>query len=117
MSTPRPRYAVGRWESLWASHPYMSHRILIDLPSRKVIAGEHRYYKAWHSMSLRDLEYMQQILDETCHDIFDEPKEYDFARIDEPPYWATQPWLWPRVAALTDDDDDDLDDQARIDDV
>ena len=107
MSTPRPRYAVGRWESLWASHPYMSHRILIDLPSRKVIAGEHRYYKAWHSMSLRDLGYMQQILDETCHDIFDEPKEYDFARIDEPPYWATQPWPWPRVAALTDDDDDE----------
>lgn len=105
MSTLRPRYAVGRWESLWASHPYMSHRILIDLPSRKVIAGEHRYYRQWHSMSLRDLEYMQQILDETYHDIFDEPQEYNFALIDEPPCWAVQPWPWPRVAALTDDDD------------
>lgn len=47
----------------------MSHRILIDLPSAKVISGEHRYYKAWHSMSLRDLEFMQQILDETYRHI------------------------------------------------
>lgn len=115
MSAPRPRYAVGRWESLWASHPYMSHRILIDLPSRKVIAGEHRYYKGWHSMSLRDLEYMQQILDETYHDIFDEPQAYDFALIDEPPCWAMHPWPWPRVAALTDDDEQDY--QAGVDDV
>ena len=65
MSAPRPRYAVGRWESLWVSHPYMAHRILIHLPARKVFAGEHRYQKARHSMSLRDVEYMQQILDET----------------------------------------------------
>jgi hypothetical protein len=93
----------------------MSHRILIDLPARKVFAGEQRYYKAWHSMSLRDLEYMQQILDETYSDIFDEPQQYDFALIDEPPSWAVQPWPWPRVAALTDDDDQD--DQADVDDV
>ncbi len=57
-------------------------------------------------MSLCDLGYMQQILDETYHDIFDMPQEYDFALIDEPPYWAVQPWPWPRVAALTDDQDD-----------
>lgn len=106
MSAPRPRYAVGRWESLWASHPYMSHRILIDLPARKVIAGEHRYYKEWHYMSLPDLEYMQQILNETFDDIFDEPQDYDFKLIDEPPYWAVYPWPWPRVPALTDDEKD-----------
>ncbi|MGC2042161.1 hypothetical protein [Paraburkholderia caledonica] len=107
MSTPLRRYAVGRWESLWASHPDMSHRILIDLPARKVAAGEHRYYKAWHHMGLSDLGYMQQILDETFNDIFDDPQEYGFRLIDEPPYWAVCPWPWPRVLSLTDDDDDD----------
>ncbi|MEX3937409.1 hypothetical protein AB4Y32_37725 [Paraburkholderia phymatum] len=46
MNSPRlPQYAVGRWESLWASDPYMSHRILIDLSARKVIAG--RYVSDW----------------------------------------------------------------------
>ncbi|RKR31717.1 hypothetical protein [Paraburkholderia sp. BL17N1] len=84
----------------------MSHRILIDLPARKVIAGEHRYYKEWHYMSLPDLEYMQQILNETFDDIFDEPQDYDFNLTDEPPYWAVCPWPWPRVPALTDDEKD-----------
>jgi hypothetical protein len=51
----------------------MSHRILIELPARKVIAGEHRYYKEWHYMSLPDLECMQQIMNETFDDIFDAP--------------------------------------------
>jgi hypothetical protein len=102
-----PQYAVGRWESLWASHPYISHRILIDLLARKVVAGEHRYYKAWHYISVRDLSYMQQILDETFDDIFDEPQDYDFSMIEEPPHWAIRPWPGPRVAALIDDNDDD----------
>ncbi|WP_051377518.1 hypothetical protein [Paraburkholderia dilworthii] len=98
------RYAVGRWESLWASEPYLSPRILIDLPARKVVAGEHRFRKAWHYMSMSDLECMQQELDETYNDIFDDPHEYNFQVMDEPPGWALQAWLWPRVAALTDDE-------------
>ena len=83
MNPPLSRYAVGRWESLWASEPYMSHRILIDLGTRKVIAGQDRFRKEWHPMSLRDVEYMQQILDETCNDIFDEPHEYEFRVIED----------------------------------
>ncbi|MGF6637245.1 hypothetical protein OKW39_004461 [Paraburkholderia sp. MM6662-R1] len=52
MSATLRRYAVGRWGSLWASQPYMSHRILIDLPARKVIAGEQRFCKEWRYMSI-----------------------------------------------------------------
>ncbi|MBC8751601.1 hypothetical protein OKW43_008445 [Paraburkholderia sp. WC7.3g] len=102
MSAPLRRYAVGRWGSLWASQPYMSHRILIDLPARKVIAGEHRFCKEWRYMSVRDLECMQQELNEMFDDIFDKPQEYDFEVIDEPPYWALFPRPWPGVPALTD---------------
>ncbi|MGF6265441.1 hypothetical protein OKW49_006434 [Paraburkholderia youngii] len=106
MNSPRlPQYAVGRWESLWASHPYMSHRILIDLRARKVAAGEHRYYKAWHYMSMRDLKCMQQILGETFDDIFDDPAEYEFEVVAEPPVWALMAWPWPRIPALTDDEE------------
>ncbi len=104
-----PQYAVGRWESLWASHPYMSHRIVIDLRARKVVAGEHRYYKAWHYMSVRDLKYMQQILDETFDDIFDDPAGYEFEVVEEPPLWALKAWPWPRLPALTDDEPDEPD--------
>jgi len=88
----RVAYAVGRWESLWASEPYMSHRIVIDLSTRKVIAGQDRYRKRWHSMSVRDVDYMQQILDETASNIFDDPREYGFEPVDSPPPWALEAW-------------------------
>jgi hypothetical protein len=85
MNTPLRRYAVGHWESLWASEPFISHRILIGLTVRKVIAGEDRIRKEWHPMNIRDVEYMQQILEQTFNDIFDEPHEYDFRVIKDPP--------------------------------
>jgi hypothetical protein len=81
----------------------MSHRILIDLIARKVVAGQDRFRKEWHPMSLRDVEYMQQILEETCNDIFDEPHEYDFRVIEDPPHWALEAWPWPRIYGLIDD--------------
>ncbi|MDR6388422.1 hypothetical protein [Paraburkholderia phenoliruptrix] len=105
MNETRQRYAVGRWESLWASDPYLSHRVLIDLPAREVLAGEHRFRRQWHPMSVRDLECMQQELDETYADIFDAPQEYGFQVIEEPPPWAVRAWPWPRLLFLTDDDD------------
>jgi hypothetical protein len=105
MNSPRrPQYAVGRWESLWASDPYMSHRIIIDLSARKVIAGQDRYHKRWHPMSVRDVDYMQQILEETADDIFDEPREHGFELVDHPPAWALEPWPWPRIYGRTDDE-------------
>jgi hypothetical protein len=57
-------------------------------------------------MSVRDLEYMQQILDETYDDIFDEPASYEFEVAAEPPLWALKAWPWPRLSALTDDEPD-----------
>jgi hypothetical protein len=90
MNTPLRRYAVGRWESLWASEPHISHRILLDLPARKVIAGQDRFRKQRRPMSIRDVEYMQQMLEETYNDIFDEPQEYDFEVIENPPHWALE---------------------------
>ncbi|SAK94255.1 hypothetical protein AWB76_06999 [Caballeronia temeraria] len=41
------RYAVGEWDSLWASEPYMKHRFVLDLESRAVIAGEDRVRRHW----------------------------------------------------------------------
>ncbi|TFE36899.1 hypothetical protein E2553_45545 [Paraburkholderia dipogonis] len=95
---PAPhRYAVGRWESLWASEPYMSHRFVIDLPTRKVIAGQNRIRKQWHPMSIRHVDYMQQILEETFSAIFEDPHEYGFETVGDPPSWAVQAWPWPRI--------------------
>jgi hypothetical protein len=58
-------------------------------------------------MRLSDLACMQQTLDETFSDIFDEPQEYGFSVAEEPPYWAVRPWPWPRIPELTDDDEGD----------
>ncbi|MGF6637244.1 hypothetical protein [Paraburkholderia sp. MM6662-R1] len=49
---------------------------------------------------------MQQELDEMFGDIFDTPHEYGFQVMDEPPHWALYPWPWPRIPALTDDEDE-----------
>jgi hypothetical protein len=82
----------------------MSHRILIDLITRKVIAGQDRFRKEWQPMSIRDVDYMQQILEEMFNDIFDEPHEYAFKVIADPPYWALEAWPWPRIYGLIDDE-------------
>lgn len=97
MNAALRRYAVGRWESLWPSEPYMSHRIVIDLSTRRVVAGQDRIRKQWHPMSVKDVDYMQQILEETFDDIFDEPVEYDFETVDDPPRWALDAWPWPQI--------------------
>ena len=50
-------------------------------------------------MSLADVAYMQQILDETFDWIWDEPEDFSFASKDEIPQWATAAWDWPRLPA------------------
>lgn len=79
------RYAVGEWDSLWSSDPYMKHRFVLDLESRTVIAGEGRIRRRWWSMRLEDVAYMQQILNETFDSIWDEPEEFGFVRQAEIP--------------------------------
>ena len=96
------RYAVGEWESLWASDPYMKHRFVLDLQSRTVIAGEDRIRGAWWSMRLEHVAYMEQILNETFDLIWDEPEEFGFGRRSEIPLWATQAWPWPPLPAVED---------------
>ncbi|WP_131542679.1 hypothetical protein [Paraburkholderia hospita] len=82
----------------------MSHRIVIDLSARKVIGGQGRYRKRWHPMSVRDVDYMQQILEETADAIFDAPREHGFELVDHPPAWALEAWPWPRIYGRTDDE-------------
>lgn len=91
------RYAVGEWDSLWASDPYMKHRFVLDLQSRRVIAGEDRIRRAWWSMRLEHVAYMQQILDETFASIWDEPEEFGFVRQAQIAAWATKAWPWPQL--------------------
>ena len=79
------RYAVGEWNSLWSSEPYMKHRFVLDLESRTVIAGEDRIRRRWWSMRLEHVACMQQILDETFDSIWDKPGEFDFVRQAEIP--------------------------------
>jgi len=91
----KQRYAVGEWDSLWASDPYMKHRFVLDLESRAVIAGEDRIRGAWWSMRLEHVAYMEQILNETFDSIWDEPEEFGFVRQAEIPSWASKAWPWP----------------------
>lgn len=67
----KQRYAVGEWDSLWASDPYMKHRFVLDPESRTVIAGEDRIRRHWWSMRPEHVAYMQQILNETFDLIWD----------------------------------------------
>jgi hypothetical protein len=96
------RYAVGEWESLWASEPYMKHRFVLDLESRTAIAGEDRVRRHWWSMRLEHVAYMQQLLDETFDSIWDEPEEFGFVRQDWIPSWATKAWPWPPLPEVQD---------------
>jgi len=59
------RYAIGDWTSIWGSEPFLIHRLVLDLQSRCVIAGQDRYRTRRTPMSLADLAYVQQILHET----------------------------------------------------
>ena len=96
------RYAVGEWESLWASEPYMKHRFVLDLESRTAIAGEDRVRRHWWPMRLEHVAYTQQLLDETFDSIWDEPEEFGFVRQDWIPSWATKAWPWPPLPEVQD---------------
>ncbi|MFM0051534.1 hypothetical protein [Caballeronia grimmiae] len=96
------RYAVGEWDSLWSSEPYMKHRFVLDLESRTVVAGEDRIRRGWWSMRLEDVAYMQQILNETFDLIWNEPEEFGFVRQAEIPSWATKAWPWPPLPEVED---------------
>ncbi|BDC45424.1 hypothetical protein [Paraburkholderia terrae] len=85
MNQKTPGYAVGRWESLWPCEPYMAHEVLLGLDNRRVVAARDRVRKQWQPMSASDVEYLQQILDETFPDIFDVPHEYGFEYVETVP--------------------------------
>jgi len=74
----------------------MSHRIVLDLETKTVVAGQDRSYHRWTPMCLEHVAYMQQILDETFGDIFGDPEQYSFVRVVEAPGWALLAWDWPR---------------------
>ena len=72
------RYAIGDWTSIWGSEPYLIHRLVLDLQSRCVIAGQDRYRRRRTPMSFADLAYVQEMLDETFNDIWSSPAEDQF---------------------------------------
>ncbi|MFM0514758.1 hypothetical protein [Paraburkholderia sp. RL17-373-BIF-A] len=39
-------------------------------------------------MSTKSVDYIQQIIDETFPDLFENPHEYHFHSVDDPPQWA-----------------------------
>jgi len=90
------RYAMGDWTSVWAGEPFLIHRLVLDLQSRCVIAGQDRYRRRRTPMSLADLADVQQLLDETFDDIWWSPAEYQFELRSEIPAWALEAWTWPR---------------------
>lgn len=97
MTAASRRYVVGDWESLWPSEPYMRHRFLVDMELKTVIAGQDRAHHRWTVTSVEHLEYMQQILDETCRDFFNDPGAFGFDHVDAFPSWAVEAWPWPRA--------------------
>jgi hypothetical protein len=94
------RYAVGDWESLWPSEPYMKHRIVLDRISRTVVAGQDRRHKCWTPMTEAHRKYMEQIILETYGGVFDEPTELGLISANEIPAWAMAAWPWPREQDL-----------------
>jgi hypothetical protein len=73
----------------------MRHRFLVGMKAKAVIAGQSRAYHRWTDMSVEHLAYMQQILEETFSDFFDDPGIYEFECVDQLPPWSTAPWPWP----------------------
>jgi hypothetical protein len=97
VTLPALRYVVGEWESLWPSKPFLKHRFLVDTQAATVVAGDERVNRRWARMTVEDLEYMQQILQETFSDFFSEPEGYGFRFTETLPAWATEPSNWPRA--------------------
>ena len=89
------RYAMGDWTSVWAGEPFLIHRLVLDLQSRCVIAGQDRYRRRRTPMSFADLAYVQEMLDETFDDIWWSPAEYQFELRSDIPAWALEAWTWP----------------------
>lgn len=75
----------------------MRHRVLVDMELKSVIAGQDRAHHRWTTTSVEHLEYMQQILDETDRDFFNDSGSDGFAHVDALPSWAAETWPWSQA--------------------
>jgi hypothetical protein len=71
---------IGRWESPWASEPYLSIRIAIDLRHRAIVILHQLVDHSWIRFNESEDAYLRDLISDQLDEIIDDPRSHGLRR-------------------------------------
>ncbi|SEK05943.1 hypothetical protein [Paraburkholderia diazotrophica] len=104
------RYLVGRWESPWASDPFLKIRIAVEVDTQSVVTLHHFVDGAWRRFRPDEDAYVRDLVNDEIDAIIECPEEYGLDETDAIPTAWSNDEANP-VPELPEDDEDTSTDQ------
>lgn len=67
---------IGRWESPWASEPYLSIRVAIDVRHRAIVILHQLVDQSWIPFNESEDAYLRDLISGQLDEIIDDPRSY-----------------------------------------
>jgi hypothetical protein len=68
------RFLVGTWPSPWASEPYLSIRVAIEVQTRAIVVLHQRRKGAWIRFDASDDVYVRDLISGLLDDVLEDPE-------------------------------------------
>ncbi|MGF6978136.1 hypothetical protein QFZ94_006651 [Paraburkholderia sp. JPY465] len=76
------KFLVGRWQSPWASDPFLKIRIAIEIDARSVVMVHHFVERAWRRFGQDENAYVRELIIEEIDAIVECPEDYGLKATD-----------------------------------
>ncbi|MBB5510628.1 hypothetical protein [Paraburkholderia atlantica] len=83
------KFLVGRWQTPWASDPFLKIRIAIEIDARSVVMVHHLVERAWRRFGQDENAYVRELIIEEIDAIVECPEDYGLKATDAiPAAWS-----------------------------
>jgi len=79
------RYLVGRWESPWASDPFLRVRVAIEIDTRSIVMLHHFVDHAWRRFRPDEDAYLRDLINDEIDAVVACPEDYELNESDAIP--------------------------------
>ena len=79
------KFNIGRWESPWASEPYLGIRVAIEVQRRTIVLLHQFIDQSWIPFTDSDDAYLRALINDEFDDIIGDPESYHMRRADAVP--------------------------------
>jgi hypothetical protein len=79
------KFLIGRWESPWASEPYLGIRIAIEVQRLTIVILHQFIDQSWIPFTDSDDAYLRALINDELDDIIRDPESYHMRRADAVP--------------------------------